>query len=95
VVKVTIRQLGGALAALDPESRALLDLSLRRAMSDEEIAAVLRVDADEVARRRAELLDRLAGEVGVADDREGREELLATLPDLPAGHWQGAAAAAA
>ena len=79
-------ELGAALSHLDAESRALLDLSLRRGRPDEEIADVLRVDADEVGRRRTELLDRLAADLGL-DGREQRDELRASLPDLPPEHW--------
>jgi hypothetical protein len=38
VVAVRMRELGAALTRLDPQSRALLDLSVRRALPDEEIA---------------------------------------------------------
>jgi DNA-directed RNA polymerase specialized sigma24 family protein len=94
VVTMRMRQLGAALGRLDDESRALLDLSLRRGMGDEEIAQVLRVDRDEVGRRRAELLDRLGEELKL-DGREQRDELLATLPDLPERLWRGGQAARA
>jgi hypothetical protein len=86
VAGLRMEDLGAALARLDDSSRALLDLSLRRAQSDAAIAEVLRVDRDEVARRRGELLDRIASEVG-AGDRAEREELRASLPDLPAEYW--------
>jgi DNA-directed RNA polymerase specialized sigma24 family protein len=89
-----MRQLGAALGRLDDESRALLGLSMRRGMSDEEIADVLRVDAGEVGRRRGELLDRLTEELRL-DGREQRDELLATLPDLPENLWRGGQAARA
>jgi DNA-directed RNA polymerase specialized sigma24 family protein len=93
VVAARISDMGEALAGLDPESRALLDLSLRRGMDDSEIAGVLRVERDEVARRREEMLDRLADELGL-ETREQRDELLATLPDLPDECWRGQAARA-
>ena len=89
-----MRDLGAALGRLDPESRALLDLSMRRGMTDEEIAAVLRVDPGEVRRRRDELLERLAEDLGL-EDREQRDELFATLPDLPQEFWQAGQAARA
>jgi DNA-directed RNA polymerase specialized sigma24 family protein len=44
VIAVRIRDARRALATLDPESRALLDLSLRRGLEDDDIANVLRVD---------------------------------------------------
>ena len=84
---VHVEELGKALGGLDPESRALLDLSLRRGMRDDDIAGVLRVDAGEVARRRGELLDRLADELSL-DGRAERDELFATLPDLPPELWK-------
>jgi DNA-directed RNA polymerase specialized sigma24 family protein len=77
-------QLGDALAKLDAEERALLDLSTRRAMSDDEIAEVLRAEPDEVGLRRTEIFDRLARELGIEpEDRDGRDELFATLFDVP------------
>jgi DNA-directed RNA polymerase specialized sigma24 family protein len=87
-VAVTIKQASDALARLDAESRALLDLYLRRGMRDEEIAGVLRVDPSEVQRRVNELLDRMADELGL-EERDERWELRATLPDLPPDAWQG------
>jgi DNA-directed RNA polymerase specialized sigma24 family protein len=83
-----MKEIGAALGRLDPRSRALLDLSLRRGMPDNEIAGVLRVDATEVERRRAEALEELASDLRL-DGREQREELVATLPDLPGALWQG------
>jgi DNA-directed RNA polymerase specialized sigma24 family protein len=87
-VAVTIKQASDALARLDAENRALLDLYLRRGMRDEEIAGVLRVDPSEVQRRVNELLDRIADELGL-EERDERWELRATLPDLPPDAWQG------
>ena len=55
MVAVRMRDLGRALRELDDESRALLELSMRRGMSDEEIAAVLLAETPEVERRRADL----------------------------------------
>jgi hypothetical protein len=48
---------------------------------------VLRVDAGEVARRRGELFDRLADELSLGG-RSERDELFATLPDLPPELWK-------
>jgi DNA-directed RNA polymerase specialized sigma24 family protein len=93
VVAARISDMGEALAELDPESRALLDLSLRRGMDDADICAVLRVEPEEVARRREELLERLADELGL-ETREQRDELFASLPDLPDRYWRGQAARA-
>ncbi len=88
MVAVTIEKLGEELAKLDPTSRALLDLNLRRGMEEEEIAEVLSVDADEVATRREKILERMAADLGL-ETREERDELRATLPDLPPKCWKG------
>jgi DNA-directed RNA polymerase specialized sigma24 family protein len=76
-----------ALSRLDPESRALLDLSLRRGLDDDDIASVLRVDQDEVKRRRDAAFERLVEEVGL-ETRDERDELFATLQDLPPEYWR-------
>ena len=81
-----MRELGRALARIDDESRALLDLSLRRGLPDEEIAGILRVEPEEVGRRTAELLERLASDLQL-EGREQRDELFATLQDLPKKRW--------
>ena len=82
-----MKDLASALRALDDESRALLELSMRRGMSDEQIAAVLLTETSEVERRKVELFDRLASELKL-DGREARDELFATLQDLPAELWR-------
>jgi DNA-directed RNA polymerase specialized sigma24 family protein len=87
-VAVTIEQARETLSRLDPESRALLDLSVRRGMHDDEIADILRVEPSEVQRRVDEVLDRIAAELSL-ESREVRVELRATLPDLPPDAWQG------
>ncbi len=88
MVAVTIKRLGEALAGRDAESRALLDLNVRRGMEENEIAEILNVDADNVALRRRKILERLDSELGL-ETREDRDELRATLPDLPPKLWQG------
>jgi DNA-directed RNA polymerase specialized sigma24 family protein len=87
VVAVRIKDARRALSRLDPESRALLDLSLRRGLDDEDIANVLRVDEDEVKRRRSAAMDRLAQELGL-ETQEERDELFATLQDLPTEYFR-------
>ena len=77
-----------ALSRLDPESRALLDLSLRRGLDDDDIANVLRETEEEVKRRRSAALDRLAQELHL-ETQEERDELFATLQDLPAEYFRG------
>ena len=48
-----------ALAELSPDDRALLELSLLRGVSDEEIAELLKVDTEHVQVRRDEALEQL------------------------------------
>ena len=93
MVAARMKDIGAALATLDPESRALLDLSMRRGLDDDDIAGVLRAEPEEVARRRDSIFDSLATELRL-DGREQRDELFATLPDLPDEFWRGHAARA-
>jgi DNA-directed RNA polymerase specialized sigma24 family protein len=88
VVAVRMRDARRALSRLDAESRALLDLSLRRGLDDDDIASVLRVDQDEVKRRRDAAFERLVEELHL-ETRDARDELFATLQDLPAEYWRG------
>jgi hypothetical protein len=76
-----------ALSRLDPASRALLDLSLRRGMRTEEIADVLGADPDGVAASRDEALRRVARDVGLGEDN--LDEVRARLAELPAEEWMG------
>ena len=62
-----------ALAELSPDDRALLELSLMRGVSDEEIAGLLHVDTQHVQVRRDEALDQLIGRL---DDAARLGELL-------------------
>ena len=82
-----MEDLGAALSRLDASSRELLELSRRRGLADDEVAELMRTDSQEVARRRAEILERLAADLGL-DGREERDELFATLPDLPPRLWE-------
>ena len=53
-----------AVEALDPESRAALDLSLRRGMGDRQVAGLVGVDPAVVAERRAAAMDEVTSRVG-------------------------------
>ncbi|MGH2798730.1 MAG: hypothetical protein ACRDM0_13895, partial [Thermoleophilaceae bacterium] len=70
-----------ALAGLDPEVRALLDLSLRRGQSDAELAELAGVEPVEIGRRRAEALEQIAREAGVDGDALEAELLAAADSD--------------
>jgi hypothetical protein len=77
-----------ALARLDPASRALLDLSLRRGMRTDEIADALGADPASVEASRDEALRRIAADVGMGDD-EDLDVLRTRLAELPADEWLG------
>src|SRR4051794_7642891 len=78
-----------ATARLDPESRALVELSARRGMSDEEIAGMLGVDSPDVRRRHEEALAQLAAELG--DPHVRRDELRDRLLRVDEATWRGEA----
>jgi DNA-directed RNA polymerase specialized sigma24 family protein len=86
VVAVRMKDLAAALARLESPSRELLDLSFRRGLPDEEIGQATHTDPTEVARQRAATLERLSEDLGL-DGREQRDELFATLQDLPPRLW--------
>ena len=79
-------QLAGALERLDPRERELLALSLRRRVPDEALARVYDVVPQEVARRRAAAIERLADELG-AQRGEDLGVVLQSL--LDEGSWSG------
>jgi hypothetical protein len=62
-VHVSMQALEECVRALDPASRALLDLSLRRRLPLEAMAAVLRTDPFDLARRRARAVARIAADL--------------------------------
>ena len=83
VTSVSLEELAMCVRGLDPGSRALLDLSLRRRLPFEAMAGVLRTDPFDLARRRARAVARIAAEL----DLEGAgviatvKAALARLPD--------------
>jgi hypothetical protein len=77
-----------ALARLDPASRALLDLSLRRGMKPEEIGDLLGTDPDSVVVAREAALEQLATELDM-DDVSELDQVRARLAELPAEAWTG------
>ena len=72
-----------ALQELGAEDRALLELSVVREVSDEDIADLLGVEISHVLIKREEALDRVAV---LIDD--SAESVLATMQDLPAARWR-------
>jgi L,D-transpeptidase catalytic domain len=81
------QQLAGALERLDPRERELLALSLRRRVPDEALARVYDVDSQEVARRRASAIERLADELGAQRGVDLGAVLQALLDE---GAWSAA-----
>jgi hypothetical protein len=77
-----------ALSRLDPASRALLDLSLRRGMRPEEIGDLLGTDPESVIVAREGALEQLASELGMEDVSE-LDDVRARLAELPAAAWTG------
>src|SRR5438270_9789939 len=79
-------RLEASVRALDPGSRALLDLSLRRRVRDEAMAPFLRVDPFHVAWLRARAIERVASDLGM-DDPVGVGMVRAALPQLRDSVW--------
>jgi hypothetical protein len=75
-----------AVQELDPGTRALLDLSLRRAIPDERVAGLLGVELGEIPRRRARGIAELADKLQVPGPAE-LATLLVAIPDLPEEAW--------
>ncbi|TMK63315.1 MAG: hypothetical protein E6G53_10950 [Actinobacteria bacterium] len=78
--------LEACVRGLDPASRALLDLSLRRGMRDDHMAPLLRIDPFNLAWRRARAIERVASRLGL-DDPSGLAQVRAALPHLPEQAW--------
>ena len=86
---MAIGALPAALRELDPARRALLDLSVRRGVADDEIATLLRIEREAVARRREEALEELSRMTGA----EGPDDIRSYLAALPERAWAMEAAA--
>lgn len=88
MLTVPVDRLSVALLELDAGERALLDLSLRRGVPDDEIAELLRTEPAEVDRGREEVLALLAEVLEVEGaDRTARIRL--SLLSLPESAWAG------
>src|SRR3954468_2179382 len=64
---VRLDRLSDCVRRPDPATRALLDLSVRRGVRDDQMAPILRTDPFHLAWRRARALEKIAGEVGEGD----------------------------
>jgi hypothetical protein len=79
-------RLTNAVQGLDPGSRALLDLSLRRRIPDDEIAHLLRITPADVARRRGAAIRNLGAELEIARPDQ-LAAMLAAIAELPPEAW--------
>jgi hypothetical protein len=79
-------RLAESVGRLDAGTRALLDLSLRRAIPDEQVAHVLGTDAASIPPRRARGIAQLAEMMEVPGPAE-LAALLIAIPDLPEHAW--------
>src|SRR5256714_15694760 len=85
---VPLGRLAACVQALDPAARALLDLSLRRGLRDEVIAAIVGGDPFRLAWGRARAIERVAGDMGATGPAAPRGVRMA-LPSLPDEAWGG------
>ncbi len=66
----TAERIEDALERLSPDDRALLELSLRRGVSDDDIAGVLHVHREHVEHRREIAIERIAEDLHTGDRAE-------------------------
>jgi len=83
---VALDRLADCVRRLDPGTRALLDLSVRRRFRDDAMAPLLRTDAFHLAWRRARALERVASELG-GDEPVPLAKVRAALETLPREAW--------
>ena len=81
-----IDRLADCVRRLDPGTRALLDLSVRRRLRDDAMAPLLRTDPFHLAWRRARALERVASDVG-GDEPMPLAAVRAALEALPREVW--------
>jgi hypothetical protein len=92
VVVIDSDRLAGGLARLDPRDRELLGYSLGRRVPDQDLMRLYQFEPEELPRRRAEAIDRLAGLLGV-ERGEDMGALLQAL--LEPATWKESTRAAA
>ena len=81
-----LERLAECVQRLDPGTRALLDLSVRRRLRDDAMAPLLHTDAFHLAWRRARALERVASDLG-GDQPVPLAQVRAALETLPAEAW--------
>jgi hypothetical protein len=88
---VSVERLSACVRRLDPGTRALLDLSVRRRLRDDAMAPLLRTDAFHLAWRRARALERVASDLG-GEEPVPLAKVRAALEVLPREAWEPAPA---
>jgi hypothetical protein len=81
-----VARLADCVRRLDPGTRALLDLSVRRRLRDDAMAPLLRTDPFHLAWRRARALERVASDLG-GDDPFPLAQVRSALESLPSEVW--------
>jgi hypothetical protein len=84
---VRLDRLADSVRRLDPATRALLDLSVRRGVRDDQMAPILRTDPFHLAWRRARALEKVASEVGSGSQPAPLGEVRMALEALPREAW--------
>src|SRR3954465_4821912 len=84
---VPLDRLASCVQRLDPATRALLDLSVRRGVRDDQMAPILRTDPFHLAWRRARALEKIASDVGNGKGPAPLGEVRMALEALPREAW--------
>jgi hypothetical protein len=84
---VRLDRLADCVRRLDPATRALLDLAVRRGVRDDQMAPILRTDPFHLAWRRARALEKVASEVGDGSQPAPLGEVRMALEALPREAW--------
>jgi hypothetical protein len=84
---VPLDRLAACVQRLDPATRALLDLSVRRGVRDDQMAPILRTDPFHLAWRRARALEKIASDVGNGGGPAPLGEVRMALEALPREAW--------
>jgi hypothetical protein len=83
---LALDDLADCVRRLDPGTRALLDLSVRRRLRDDAMAPLLRTDPFHLAWRRARALERVASDLG-GEEPVPLASVRAALETLPREVW--------
>src|SRR3954451_13880686 len=84
---VALSELAECARSLDPATRALLALSVRRGVRDDQMAPILRTDPFHRAWRRARALETIASDLGSPGREAARGEARMALEALPREAW--------